>query len=70
MDVDQAYELIRSQTLLPKPILDVVEPALARLGYPLTKSSATDWNEKLFEFYAGQSEGKKITLINMAPAAK
>ncbi|MGZ5434537.1 MAG: hypothetical protein ACXWID_00095 [Pyrinomonadaceae bacterium] len=68
MDVEQAYELIRTQTLLPKPIFDVVEPALAQLGYPLAKSSTTDWDEKLFEFYAGQSQGKTIVLVNMAPA--
>jgi hypothetical protein len=68
MDGEQAYELIRTQTLLPRPIFDVVEPALAQLGYPLAKSSAKDWKRKSFEFYKGQSEGKRIALVNMAAA--
>lgn len=68
MDLEEAYELIRSQTLLRKPIFDVVEPALAQLGYPLAKASTTDWKQKSFEFYQGQSEGKKIILVNIAPA--
>jgi hypothetical protein len=66
MDALTAYELIRSQLLLPEPILDVVESAFQELGYPLEKDSTTDWNLNPFDFYKAESQGKKIILLHIA----
>ena len=66
MDALAAYDLIRSQLLLPDPILEVVAPVFKELGYPLERGTTNDWSLNTFDFYQAQSQGKKIVLLHIA----
>ncbi|SRR6266404_819989 len=66
MDSVAAYQLLCDNLLLPPPILEIVQPALHDLGYPLVQSTTSDLTLNTLCYYKAESQEKNVVFLHIA----